>query len=517
MNRREFLAWSGVVGLGVGTLSGCAAVTKRQGPSRPPNIIFLLADQLRYQSCGYAGDSQAHTPNIDRLAGAGGNFRQAVSQMPVCAAYRASLFTGKYTTGTGMVINELRMNPNQRCLGHVLTEAGYRTGYIGKWHLYANQLGNHTDPKNSFVPRGPHRLGFDGYWAAYNFHHDYYGSYYHTESLEKIFYGDGVFEPDAQTDLALDFIAKNASGTSPFFLMVSYGTPHDPWAKSNVPAPFYDQFRDVKFPPAPNYSDAMDPYGDEWSNIKKSPAQIGEWMRNYYAMTANLDGNIGRVLQAVDQAGIADDTLIVFTCDHGEMFGGHGRMKKNIFYEEAARIPFLMRWPGRIPAGLVSDACLNTPDILPTLLGLAGLHTRIPASVEGTDLSHLAQGKSGPEPEAALLMNTGACAAWQDGHEWRALRDQRFTYAVFRGGGPRNLPRREVLSDNVADPFQMANRADDPAFRSSMERYRAMLKAKMAQLNDTFPASTWYRDHWTDGNRRIIASAQGPFPTGTTG
>ncbi len=159
-------------------------------------------------------------------------------------------------------------------------------------------------------------------------------------------------------------------------------------------------------------------------------------MRNYYAMTANLDGNIGRILQAVDQAGLADETLIVFTCDHGEMFGGHGRMKKNIFYEEAARIPFLMRWPGRIPAGLVSDACLNTPDIMPTLLGLAGLSSRIPESVEGMDLSHLAMGRSGPEPEAAFLMNTGACAAWQDGHEWRALRDQRFTYAVFRGGGP---------------------------------------------------------------------------------
>ena len=516
MNRREFLARSGALGLGWGVLSGCASVAKRQGTARPPNIIYLLADQLRYQSCGYGGDGKAHTPNIDRLAGEGVNFRQAVSHMPVCAAYRASLFTGKHTTGTGMVINELRMNPNQRCLGHVLTEANYRTGYIGKWHLYANQLGNHLDPRNSFVPRGPHRLGLDGYWAAYNFHHDYYGSYYHTESPEKVFYGDGVFEPDAQTDLALDFLAKNAAGETPFFLMVSYGTPHDPWVKSNVPTQFYDKFKDVKFPLAPNYGGEMDPYGDEWSNIKKSPAAIDEWMRNYYAMTANLDGNIGRLLQAVDQAGLAEETVIVFTCDHGEMFGGHGRMKKNIFYEEAARIPFLMRWPGRIPAGLVSDACLNTPEIMPTLLGLASLGTRIPESVEGMDLSHLAMGRSGPEPEAAFLMNTGACAAWQDGHEWRALRDQRFTYAVFRGGGPRNLPRQEVLFDNVADPFQMNNRAGDPACRPHIEKYRDMLKTKMARLNDAFPASTWYRDHWINGDRRIMASANGPFPTGAT-
>jgi len=513
MNRRDFLIRSGVAGLGLGALAGCTSTAERRGASRRPNIVYLLADQLRYQSCGYAGDGKARTPNLDRLAREGVSFRQAVSSMPVCSAYRASLFTGKYTTGTGMVINELRMNPNQTCLGHVLTGAGYETGYIGKWHLYANELGNHFEPRNSFVPRGPHRLGFDGYWAAFNFHHDYYGAYYHTESPEKIFYGEGVFEPDAQTDMALDFLAKQAAGPAPFFLLVSYGTPHDPWVRSNVPAQYYDLFRDVEFPLPPNYSDEMDPYGDEWSNIKKGPREIDEWMRNYYAMTANLDWNVGRILDALDKAGLADDTLIVFTSDHGEMFGGHGRMKKNIFYEEAARVPFLMRWTGQIPAGSVCDACLNTPDIMPTLLGLAGLHSRIPEAVEGMNLSHLAKGRSGPEPQAALLMNTGACALWQDGHEWRALRDKRFTYAVFRGGGSKSLPRKEILFDHVADPLQRTNLIDDPAHFTRVHQYRTALQRRLAELNDTFPPSTWYRDHWTDGNRRIIASAQGPFPT----
>ncbi|MEJ2704486.1 MAG: sulfatase [Sedimentisphaerales bacterium] len=513
MNRRQFLAKSSALGIGLGAWSSGLSVASRQGQPRRPNIIYLLADQLRYRSCGYAGDGKAHTPNLDALASEGVNFRQAVSHMPVCSAYRASLFTGKHTSGTGMVINELRINPNQTCLGHVLTRAGYETGYIGKWHLYANQLGHHNDPKNSFVPRGPHRLGFDGYWAAYNFHHDYYGAYYHTESPKKIFYGKGVFEPDAQTDLALDFLAKKSSGDAPFFLMVSYGTPHDPWVKSNVPAQFYDMYKDVKFDVPPNYSEKMDPYGDGWSNIEKSPKKIDEWMRNYYAMTANLDWNVGRIVQAVDKVGLADDTLIVFTSDHGEMFGGHGRMKKNIFYEEAARIPFLMRWKGRIRAGSVSDAYLSTPDIMPTLLGLAGLSAQIPDEVEGVDLSHLARGKSGPEPEAAFLMNTGACAVWEDGHEWRALCDKRFTYAIFRGGGRKNLPRKEVLFDNIADPYQMKNLAGEPAFRPQLEKYRDMLKAKMSRLNDTFPASTWYRDHWTDGDRRITANANGSFPT----
>ncbi len=512
MNRREFLVRSGLSCVGLGAAVRLASAAEGTTPKQP-NIIYLLADQLRYQACGYAGDDKARTPNLDRLAGEGVSFRQAVSHMPVCSAYRASLFTGKHASSTGMVINELRINPNQVCLGHVLTQGGYDTGYIGKWHLYANQLGNHFEPANSFVPRGPHRLGFDGYWAAYNFHHQYYGSYYHTESPEKVFYGEGVFEPDAQTDMALDFISKKRDGDKPFFLTVSYGTPHDPWVKSNVPQKYYDMFKDVTFEMPPSYSDEMDPYGDEWSNIEKSPKQIDEWMRNYYAMTANLDWNIGRIVQAVDEAGLGGDTLIVFTSDHGEMFGGHGRMKKNIFYEEAARIPFLMRWKGRIPAGSVSDACLNTPDIMPTLLGLAGLGSRIPKSVEGMDLSHAAQGKSGAEPDAAFLMNTGACAVWEDGHEWRALRDKRFTYAVFRGGGRRNLPRKEVLYDHVADPCQMKDLVDDPAQGARVQKYRGMLKAKMADFNDTFPASTWYRGRWTDGDRRIVASAKGAFPT----
>ena len=506
MNRREFLRSSSAL---VAASAWPRLAYGRQ--SKRPNIIFLLADQLRYRSCGYAGDARAHTPPLDAMAKEGVDFRQTVSHMPVCSAYRASLFTGKYTSSTGMVINELRLNPNHRCLGHVLTEAGYETGYIGKWHLYADQLGHHNDPRNSFVPRGPHRLGFDGLWAAYNFHHNYYGSYYHTESPEKIFYGDDVFEPDAQTDMALGFISEKGKGDKPFFLMVSYGTPHDPWVKSNVPQKYYDMFKDVTFEMPPNYSDEMDPYGDGWSNVKKSPQQLDEWMRNYYAMTANLDWNVGRIIEAVDRAGLGEDTLIVFSSDHGEMFGGHGRMKKNIFYEEAARVPFLMRWKGTIPAGSISDACMNTPDIMPTLLGLAGLQRRIPQEVEGMDLSHLARGKTGPEPEAAFLMNTGACAVWEDGHEWRALRDCRYTYAIFRGGGKKNLPRKELLFDNIKDPYQMRDLAADLAYRRTLEKYKEMLTRKMSDLNDTFPESTWYRGRWTDGKRRIVASARGPF------
>jgi arylsulfatase A-like enzyme len=465
-----------------------------------PNIVLVLADQLRYQSCGYAGDPLARTPNLDALAKESVSFTNAVVSMPVCAATRASLFTGKYVTSTGMVINELRLNPNHRCLAHCLTDAGYETGYIGKWHLWANQLGHHHDPKNSYIPPGPYRLGFDGHWAAYNFHHEYYNAYYHTDSSERISYGEGVYEPDGQTDMAIDYLRQQSEGDSPFALVLSYGTPHDPWTPENVPPEYYAMFQDVEFPMSPTYRpENDDPYGDAWSDIPKDREKIQNWKRAYYAMTANLDWNVGRLQTALDEFGLAENTVFVFSSDHGEMFGAHGRMKKNIFYDEAARVPFLVKWPGVAIAGSTCDACLNSVDVMPTLLGLAG--AEIPADVEGMDLSHCVRGETGPEPEFAFLQNTGACAAWQNGHEWRALRDKQYTYAVYRVDG------KELLFDNQADPYQARNLVDDPAFAEVLARCQNQLETRMCELNDTFPESLWYKDHWISEDRRILRTA----------
>ena len=465
--------------------------------ARPPNLVYIFADQLRRGSCGYAGDRRAHTPHIDALARESVEFPNAVSGHPVCAPYRASLFTGKYTTSTGMVINELRMNPDHRCIGHVLTEHGYDTAYIGKWHLWANELGNHDDPRNSYTPPGPHRLGFDGFWAAYNFHHLYVDGAYHTDSAAKTVMRG--YEPDGQTDLAIEQLAQAADSGKPIALYLSYGTPHDPWASSNVPEEYADLFRDVEFPLPPNYRSANDPYADGWAVFKAGEReQLADWVRIYDAMTANLDWNIGRLLRALDELGLREDTIVVFTSDHGEMFGAQGRRAKNIFYEEAVRVPFLLRWPGHTTAHSTSDACLNTPDIMPTLLSLMGLP--IPEGVEGVDLSHCVLGVEGPEPEAAFMQGTGATAVFEDGYEWRALRDKRYTYALYRAD------RSELLYDHQADPYQVRNLAQDPAYADVLERFRTMLRGRMAALNDTFEACTWYRDHWTE-DRVILRTA----------
>ncbi|NBD24549.1 sulfatase family protein [Paenibacillus glycinis] len=462
-----------------------------------PNLVYVFADQLRLSACGYAGDGRAHTPNIDRLAGESMSFDNAISGHPVCAPYRASLFTGKYTTSTGMVINEIRMNPNHRCFGHVLHENGYDTAYIGKWHLWASELGNHYEPRNSYVPPGTHRLGFDGFWASYNFHHEYYGMYYHADSPAKIPM-DG-YEPDGQTDMAIERMTRMAGGDQPFALFLSYGTPHDPWEPENVPAAYLDMFKDAAFALPPNYSDANDPHADDWAKLSpEERARIPDWLRVYYAMTANLDWNAGRLLAAVDELGLRDDTLFVFTSDHGELFGAHGRKGKNIFYEEAVRVPFLVRQPARIPQGAATDVCLNTCDIMPTVLSLLDLP--VPDEAEDMDLSPFALGEDGEEPEAAFLQGTGATADWADGHEWRALRDKRYTYAIYRDD------RQELLFDHEADPHQLRDLAGDPRYGAELDRFRELLARRMSRIGDTFERCTWYRDHWTE-DRRIVRTA----------
>lgn len=484
-------------------LLACAVpVAGQDAERRRPNLVFILADQLRYPSLGYAGDRKARTPHIDLLSDESVSFRNYVVNTPVCAAFRATLFTGKYASSTGMVINELRMKPDPKCLGHVLTRGGYRTGYIGKWHLWANVAGRHGEVETAFVPPGEHRLGFDGFWAAFNFNHRFYEAYYFRDTPRRV--DVKGYEPDVQTDLAIEFIKEAKEKDEPFALFLSYGTPHDPWVKGNVPEKYHEMFRDVEFPLPESWSDVPDKHMDRNTDPKRWldhwKPNLEEFQRVYYAMTANLDWNVGRLLQTIDLAGLREETVVVFTSDHGEMFGAHGRVFKLTFYEEACRVPLLIRWSGTIPAGSVSDACMSAVDILPTLLSLMKLP--VPDGVEGMDVSHLALGVEGREPDAAFLQGMGHTFQWRDGFEWRALRDKRYTYAVYRVDGS------ELLFDNQADPRQLKDLAGDPTHRATLERLREALRAKRTELGDTFEKCTWYREHWTK-DRVILRGAKG--------
>ncbi|HEY3269315.1 MAG TPA: sulfatase-like hydrolase/transferase [Armatimonadota bacterium] len=474
------------------------------GPVRRPNVIYMFGDQLRHDVFGFRGDRKAITPNFDALAGQSTSLSNAVCVSPVCAASRASLFTGKYTTSTGMAINQCCINPSHRAIAYSLHDAGYRMGYLGKWHL--------VDGSTRAVPSGPARLGFQhaDVFRAYSFNHrNYHGLYWEDDA-------DGVprkhaiegYQTFAWTDMAIDFIRASAQGDTPFALFLSYSPPHDDWTQENVTPQHYAPFRHVAFPHPPNFRAVPDPYADRLNTQSfwdDAMPQMEEWRRCYYAMVHLLDDELGRMLGAVREAGIEDETILVYSSDHGEMMGSQGRIQKTTFYEEAARVPFLIRWPGRVPAGAECDVCLNTPDIAPTLLGLLGLPA--PEEMEGMDVSARIQGNAGPEPEFALLQGTGHTYLWADGFEWRAVRNKRYTYARYRVDGS------ELLFDNIEDPYQMRNLAGDPGSQPVLQELREAMAEKMRSLNDEFNACTYYRDHWMapDDPLSVIASARGPF------
>lgn len=463
-----------------------------------PNLIYIFADQLRYYSVGYAGDKKALTPNIDALRGESTDLCQTVSGHPVCAPYRASLFTGKYTTSTGMVINEIRMNTNHHTFADVLNENGYESAYIGKWHLYAAELGNHYDPKNSYIPKGRDRLGFNGYFAGYNFRHEYSPgtAYYHLDSPEKIYYDK--YEPDAQIDLAVEQLERLSAGEAPFALFLSIGTPHDPWVPENVPEEYLKRFADTEFEYPPNYLPENDPHADAWARlIQEERSQLTEWMRVYYAMTANLDDNVGRLMKEIHRMGLDENSIVVFTSDHGELFGAHGRRAKNIFYEEAVRVPMVMRWPGHLESGAIRKCVMNTVDIMPTLLSLMKLP--IPAEVEGRDLSRCVTGEMKSE-EGALMMCTGPTADWADGQEWRAFRTRRYKYAVYLSDG------REFLFDLERDPYEMDNLAGKREWKEIEDEMKMQMYSRMDAIGDHFDPNSYYREHWVE-DRKIRHTA----------
>jgi arylsulfatase A-like enzyme len=466
-----------------------------------PNLVFFLVDQLRRQSCGYDGDVRAQTPNIDWLARHGMDFVNAVSSDPVCGPYRASLMTGKFASTTGMVINEMRANPNHDCIGHVLTRSGYDTAYIGKWHLWSNRTEGENLPENGFVPAGKWRLGFDGYWAAYNFNFDYFHPNYFLSDGERIV-GDG-YETKFSTDLALKWLSQR-DRTKPFALFLSFGPPHDPWEWTNVPERLARQFAGIEFPFPQTYKDGSAEYWEPtmdrgwWLNTVKP--NLKKWQAVYAAMVASIDECCGVLLSRLRQDELDGNTMFVFTSDHGEMFGAHGRMAKNIFYEEAVRIPFLVYWPGRIEAGSRCHECIGTPDIMPTLLGALGLE--IPCGVEGIDFSPHLFGQAGPQNESSLLQGMGHTWLWLDGFEWRGLRSKQFTYAVQRCDGA------EFLFDNLNDPPQKHNLASQSSYAEARETAKNIMSEKMADLRDEFRPCSWYGEHWIK-DRIVLRGAKG--------
>ncbi|MEQ8675483.1 MAG: sulfatase [Aggregatilineales bacterium] len=451
-----------------------------------PNLVFVIADQLRYQACGYSGETRARTPNIDRLATEGINFENAVTVSPVCGPTRACLFTGKYPTSTGFFRNDIRCMPDPDAIGHILTQAGYQTAYIGKWHLY----GRESDEQ--YIPPGKYRLGFDDFWASYAWNDDYYSSFYYRDSDAREVM-DG-FQSDYLTTMGLHYLEQRDK-TRPFALFLSTDVPHPPLMRDNAPPDHYANFEQMDF------SDLL--YATDELFEQFTPAFDRQWQYDhiiaphheqccaYYAMISNVDDNVGRLLAYLDEHQLSENTIFVFTSDHGEMLGAHGRGNKRIFYEESIRVPFLLRWTDHIKSDTLTDVFMNTPDIAPTLIDL--LNLSVPIGMEGFNYAPFIRGEIGGEdiPQFAFMQML-QCQKLNHHEEWRGIRDGDFLYARLLRNG------KEFLFNHKDDPQEMNNLVNEQEHQAALLHYRTLLEGSATKLNDEMHLPEWYEAHWLE-------------------
>lgn len=437
-----------------------------------PNIVFVFPDQHRQQAMGFMNQDPVITPNIDRFRTESTFLSHCSATRPVCSPYRAMLFTGKYPYSNGVYLNAYSdtladgcyLKPDERCFGDVLKDHGYACGYIGKLHLDRVQ----TEPPYHYGegPRGgpggtvwdaytppKRRHGFD-FWYSYGCCDQHMSPHYWT--------GEGgpetVIEVDEwstkhETDVAVAFLENTGGGyrdpDKPFALVVSYNPPHPP----------YDQFPQA----------LLEPYADRTPEQMLNRPNVDlttpggkiarEHARNYFAMVTGVDAQFGRILQTLRDEGLADDTIVIFTSDHGEMLGSHGRMQKSVWWNESLLVPLLIRWPGKVAANATDDLLIGAADLYPTLLGLCGLHDAIPPQVQGIDYAPALLGEACGRPSSSLYIMPRHETAWAGREpDCRGVRTHRHMFVVEKtdSGG-------EILHlyDDEADPYQMHDIAGD--------------------------------------------------------
>jgi arylsulfatase A-like enzyme len=481
LDRRRFLG--SVAG---GAVAAPAVLGQR---SRRPNVLFILADEWRAQATGYSGDPNVRTPVLDRFAGQSVCFDNAVSGAPVCCPYRASLLTGQYPLTNGVFINDVELKPNGVTMGDAFTRAGYRTGWIGKWHLYGSPDGAYGR-RLSYIPPEK-RFGFD-YWKTCECTHEYNHSLYYEGNDTTPKYWPG-YDAIAQSDDACSFIERHGKASDPFCLVLSLGPPHFPL--QTAPERYRAMFQ-----------------GKPMQFRENVPAakreEAAEMLRGYYSHMAALDDCLDKVLSSLDRTGIAEDTIAVFASDHGDMMLSHGLTTKLYPWDESIRVPFLVRYPRKFGLkGRRLRTLMNAPDVMPTLLGLAGI--RVPDSVEGADLSGIVAGRKEPAGDGGTLLNLAVPITEARTHgfaEYRGLRTLRHTYV-------RSIHGPWLLYDNQADPYQMRNLCGKPEAKELQRKLDGQLNAELKRRKDDFLPAAEYVRRAGLGHYREVNSKVGRHPS----
>lgn len=411
--------------------------------NKMPNVVFILTDQWRAQALGYSGDPNVKTPRLDELAARSLNFENTVSICPVCTPQRASLLTGKRPTTTGMFFNDLYLPAEQLTMGNIFKEAGYDTAYIGKWHLDGHGRANYIPPER--------RQGWD-YWKVLECTHAYTESDYYAGNDPTKRMWDG-YDAYAQTDDAIAYINDHKNSENPFILFMAYGGPHFP--HHNAPAELMELYPPESIALRPNVPEEMQ-------------ALARKELQGYYGHCTAIDSCVGKLFDTIQDQDMEEDTIFIFTSDHGDMHGSQGMKprRKQLPYDESICVPFLCHYPPRHKSGKVISTPVTTPDILPSLLSLAGIP--IPDDLDGDNLSELFTHAPVAKDRPALFMSVMP-HDYRDYSPYRGIRTSRYSYVVSTEGP-------WLLYDNETDPYQMDNLVNRPEYADLQSQLDAELR-----------------------------------------
>ena len=436
--------------LALNYLSGCSGNLKEMGTEfDAPNILIIMPDQWRGFDLGCMGNKDVLTPNIDRLAAKGLLVKNTFANTPVCCPARANLLTGKFAHSNGMTANDLRLREQEITIAEILKENGYRTGFIGKWHLD----GGARQP--GYIPPGPRRQGFD-FWAANECSHSHFNTEYFRNEPQPI--PIDTFEAVTWFDQAIDFI--NNDSDQPFFLMIAPGPPHNPYKAPDAYSQLYDP---EKLTMRKNWQPGVK---------RGSKEEIAE----YYGMMTAVDDQVGKLLNALEVNNLEENTVVLFTSDHGDMLGSQGHFFKRKPWEESIRIPGIIKYPSKIKPG-ETEALFSHVDMAPTLLSFAGVTAS--KEIQGQDLSSVFTGEIKKGPASVYFEIMGPYEAGNIKDAWRGVRTQQYMYATFE-----NEPW--ILYDVSSDPFELKNLAQIDESANLREQFDDEINRWMEKTNDAW-------------------------------
>ena len=469
------------------------------GPKRRPNVLIIMTDQHRRNYMTTAGNSIVPTPNIDRIASRGVRFTNAVCPYPVCAASRMALLSGLYAHTSGVINNTDLLPWNTPTMAHHFAKCGYHTGLIGKMHFndghkhgfeyflgfndwfmylgpkvqhYADEIANNpivpkffntVDDDGAGLPELPGVWGAKRPWAG---HVKHIGLPSQFDNL------DDEFDAFVARE-SCRFLERYGRDEEPFLLVTSFLRPHPPF---HPPHPWTDQYpmSRMDLPPVGDVTQYPQSIRDKIAYFQSlGPERLREHRAGYLGNLDYIDTCVGEVYRTLERLGLADDTIVIYTSDHGEMDGDHGLYQKFCLFDPSVGVPLIVSYPGRLPEGKTSDALVEYFGIFPTIAELAG--TPPPRGIEARSFAALVRDPSASGPEAVFsefdLRSMADCYM---------VRTKRYKYIYNHGDIPE-------LYDLEADPGEKKNQAQNPA----LTKVRAELRERlMAWYN---PATNPYR------------------------